>query len=78
MHYDAAPETTGYSADEMRSALHYLARMMKAHPNAKKLVPVYKALKQRIQVLQETDSVMEEAIEFADIRSRSAGFGQTL
>ena len=78
MHYDIPPDTSRYSADEMRSALHYLARMMKAHPNAKKLVPVYKAIKQRIQVLQETDSVMAEAIAFADTRSRSAGFGRTL
>lgn len=66
MPYDALPKKKEYSVEEMRRALHYLARMMKAHPEAKKLVPVYKALKQQIEAAQDSDDILAEALALAE------------
>jgi hypothetical protein len=63
MPYDAPPSSTEYSTAELRRALHYLALMMKAHPDGKKLVPVFRALKQKIEEARAVEEILVEALD---------------
>lgn len=65
MPYDGFATSSSHSVAEMQAALRYLARMMKAQPEAKKLVPVFKALKEQIEVARDADNVFAEALALA-------------
>jgi hypothetical protein len=65
MPYDDRPRSSARPVAEMEAALHYLARMMKAQPNAKKLVPVFNALKEQIDAARRTDHILAMAIAMA-------------
>lgn len=65
MTYNTLPKATEYSVEEMHRALHYLSRMMKAHPDARKLAPVFKALKQQLETAQDAEDILAEALDLA-------------
>ncbi len=66
MAYATTPIPSPHSLADLQAAQRYLAQMMKAQPEAKKLVPAFKALKAMIAVARDEDDVLAEAIALAD------------
>ncbi len=65
MAYDESVASFPHSPEDMQKALRYLARMMKHQPEAKKLVPIFRALKDQIAAAQDVEDQLAEALELA-------------
>jgi hypothetical protein len=69
MPYDGFVASSAHSQEAMQAALEYLARMMKEQPEARKLVPIFRALKDKIAAARNEEDVLAEALALVDTLS---------
>ena len=69
MAYDGFIASPACSQEALQRALEYLARMMKEQPEARKLVPMFRALKEKIAAARNEDDVLAEALAMVDTLS---------
>jgi hypothetical protein len=58
-------DQNAFKLEELKQAQSYLVRMMKEQGNGRKLLPVFQALKDKIQSMKSEDDAFEEAMSMA-------------